>query len=49
VISRLRSDAAAQAASYGFVGDPRSPTTIAGKKGSTKTLDYGYLVYAGGY
>jgi subtilisin family serine protease len=48
VISQLRSDAAAQPASYGFVGDPRSPITIAGKKGST-TLYYGDLVYAGGY
>jgi subtilisin len=47
VISQLRSDAAAHPASYGFVGDPRSPIT-AGKKGST-TLYYGYLVYAGGY
>jgi subtilisin family serine protease len=46
VIGRLRSDAAAQPASYGFVGDPRSPITI-GKKGFTP--HYGYLVYAGGY
>jgi subtilisin len=48
VISKLRSDATAQAASYGFVGDPRSPITVASKKGAT-TRYYGYLVYAGGY
>jgi subtilisin family serine protease len=40
IISRLRSDAAAQPSGYGFTGDPNSP------------LDnrfYGNLVYAGGY
>jgi subtilisin family serine protease len=40
IISRLRSDAAAQSSGYGFNGDPNSP------------LDnrfYGNLVYAGGY
>lgn len=40
VIARLRNDAAARPASYGFVGDPNNP--ISGRY-------YGYLVYAGGY
>ncbi len=40
VISQIRSDAAAQLPSYGFMGDPGSPT--GGKY-------YGYLVWAGGY
>ena len=44
VINRLRSDAAAQPASYGFTGDPRNPLKSGGS-----TLYYGYLVHAGGY
>ena len=40
IVSRLRSDAAAQPASYGFSGDPRTPN------GSRY---FGNLVYAGGY
>jgi subtilisin len=40
IISRLRSDAAAQPSTYGFKGDPGSP--IGGRF-------YGHLVYAGGY
>jgi subtilisin len=40
VMSRLRSDAAARPASYGFAGDPNSPSG---------TRYYGYLAYAGGY
>ena len=40
IISRLRSDAAAQPSTYGFKGDPGSP--IDGRF-------YGQLVYAGGY
>jgi subtilisin family serine protease len=47
VISRLRSDAAAQPASYGFVGDPNNPISTGGP--DPKTLFYGDLVYAGGY
>ncbi|HEY3058688.1 MAG TPA: S8 family serine peptidase [Chloroflexota bacterium] len=47
VISKLRSDAAAQPASYGFVGDPNHSISGGGPGG--KTLYYGYLVYAGGY
>ncbi|HEY3079153.1 MAG TPA: S8 family serine peptidase, partial [Chloroflexota bacterium] len=47
VISALRSAAAAQPASYGFVGDPGHPITSGGP--NPKTLYYGYLVYAGGY
>jgi subtilisin len=47
VISKLRSDAAAQPADYGFVNDPRSPITTGGR--NPKTLYYGYLAYAGGY
>jgi subtilisin len=43
VMAKLRSDAAARPASYGFVGDPNNPITRGG------TLYYGYLVYAGGY
>ena len=41
VMNTLRSDGAAQPASYGFFGDPNDPF------GSTRY--YGYLVYAGGY
>jgi subtilisin len=41
IISKLRADAAARPASYGFTGDP-------GHAGSS-THYYGYLVYAGGY
>jgi subtilisin len=50
IISKLRSDAAAQPAGvngYGFVGDPSNPITSGGPKG--QTLYYGYLAYAGGY
>jgi subtilisin len=46
-MSKLRSDAAAQPASYGFAGDPNNPITTGGKRPST--LYYGYLTYAGGY
>ena len=49
VISKLRSDAAARSASYGFAGDPHNPITVNGGPGGTKTLFYGYLAYAGGY
>jgi subtilisin len=45
VISKLRADAAAQAASYGFAGDPNQPVF----DGRGQNLYYGYLVYAGGY
>lgn len=44
VIAKLRGDAAAQSAAYGFAGDPGTPITSGGK-----TLYYGYLLYAGGY
>jgi subtilisin family serine protease len=47
VMSQLRGDAAAQSASYGFVGDPDNPITTGGK--FPKTLYYGHLVFAGGY
>lgn len=47
VITKLRTDAAAQPAAYGFAGDPSSPITIGGA--TPKTLYYGYLTYAGGY
>jgi subtilisin len=47
IIAKLRSDAAAQAASYGFVGDPNNPIK-SGRSGTT-TLYYGHLAYAGGY
>ena len=47
VISKLRSDAAAQPASYGFTGDPNHPLTTGGSR--PVTLYYGYLAYAGGY
>ncbi|UQX01816.1 S8 family serine peptidase [Streptomyces sp. RerS4] len=40
VISKLRADAAAQPASYGFTGDPNSPVG---------NRFYGHLVHAGGY
>jgi subtilisin family serine protease len=40
VISKLRSDAAAHSAGYGFLGDPNSPIG---------DRYYGYLIYAGGY
>jgi subtilisin len=40
IIVKLRNDAAAQPASYGFTGDPNSPIN---------TRYYGHLVYAGGY
>lgn len=41
IMAKLRADAAAQPASYGFTDDPNPPTN--------GTLYYGYLVYAGGY
>jgi subtilisin len=47
VMARLRANAAAQPASYGFVGDPYNPFTSGGR--FPKTLYYGYLAYAGGY
>ena len=47
VITKLRNDAAARPASYGFVGDPSNPLTSGGP--NPKTLYYGYLAYAGGY
>jgi subtilisin len=40
IMNKLRSDAAAQPASYGFTGDPNSPIN---------TRYYGHLTYAGGY
>jgi subtilisin len=40
VMTRLRSDAASRPVSYGFSGDPNSPSG---------TRYYGYLAYAGGY
>lgn len=40
VIARLRSDAAARPATYGFTDDPNTPSG---------NRYYGYLVYAGGY
>jgi subtilisin len=40
IIAKLRADAAAQPASYGFTGDPNNP--VAGRY-------YGYLLYVGGY
>jgi subtilisin family serine protease len=48
VAAKLRSDAAARPASYGFVGDPNRPVTQ--RKGRTFiTRYYGYLVFTGGY
>jgi subtilisin len=47
VMATLRSDAAAQPASYGFVGDPYNP--ISGGGPNPKTRYYGYMAYAGGY
>jgi hypothetical protein len=47
IIAKLRGDAAARPASYGFVGDPNNPITTEGR--TPKTLYYGHLVYAGGY
>ncbi len=44
IMAKLRGDAAAQPASYGFVGDPNHPISAGGQ-----TRYYGYLVYAGGY
>ncbi len=41
IMAKLRSDAAAQPASYGFVGDPQHPPG--------NPIYYGFLVYAGGY
>jgi subtilisin family serine protease len=46
--AKLRADAAARPASYGFTGDPNSPVTT--KRGrTTVTRYYGYLTWAGGY
>ena len=42
-MSKLRSDAATQPASYGFTGDPNHPLTTGGSR------YYGYLAYAGRY
>jgi subtilisin len=47
VVAKLRADAAARPASYGFLGDPNNPITTGGR--FPKTLYYGYLAYAGGY
>jgi subtilisin len=47
VITKLRTDAAAQPTSYGFTGDPNNPLTSGGL--NPKAFYYGYLVYAGGY
>ncbi|MER3419719.1 MAG: peptidase S8 [Chloroflexota bacterium] len=44
IMAKLRGDAAARPASYGFVGDPNHPITAGGQ-----TRYYGYLTYAGGY
>ncbi len=46
IIAKLRGDAAAQPAAYGFAGDPNNPITTGGP--TPRTLFYGYLVYAGG-
>jgi len=46
VMQRVRSDAAARPATYGFDGDPFRPIVA---QGSGITQNYGYLVYAGGY
>ncbi len=40
IIAKLRSDAAVQPLTYGFLGDPNSPNG---------TRHYGHLVYGGGY
>jgi subtilisin family serine protease len=40
IMAKIRSDAAAQPAAYGFAGDPYSPIG---------TRYYGYLLYVGGY
>ena len=44
VADKLRADAAAQPASYGFAGDPASPVVVNGQ-----TRLYGHLAYAGGF
>jgi subtilisin family serine protease len=44
IIAKVRADAAARPTSYGFVGDPSSPLTVAGV-----TRYYGNLAYAGAY
>jgi len=46
VLSRLRSDAAAQPLTYGFRGDPNSGITTGG---GAQTLYYGHLIHTGGY
>ncbi len=47
VITKLRSEAASQPASYGFVGDPNNPIATGGQK--PRTLYYGYLAHVGDY
>lgn len=47
VMTRLRSDAAARPAAYGFLGDPHNPISSGGR--TPMTLYYGYLAHAGGY
>ena len=47
VIEKLRSDAAARPAAYGFLGAPSNPITTGGAV--PKTLFYGDLIYAGAY
>jgi subtilisin family serine protease len=47
IIAKVRADAAAQPASYGFSGDPNAP--ISGGRGGGASLYYGYLVHAGSY
>jgi len=47
VRAKLRADAAARPATYGFAGDPYAPISSGGKVPTTRY--YGYLVYAGGY
>jgi len=44
LLQKLRSDAAARPASYGFGGDPTRPVV---RNGITRY--YGFLVFAGGY
>jgi subtilisin len=43
IVQKLRADAAARPASYGFVGDPTRPIA------DPATRFYGFLVFAGGY
>ena len=46
LMARVRADAAARPATYGFDGDPSRPIVASG---SGTTQHYGYLAYAGGY